>query len=98
MGKLDGKVCVITGASRGIGAEIAVEFAKEGGKIVAAAANLEFEAGAYPGSAVGMAAMCVFTAYVIPNVLIDGYDVVTNKPKAEPYRAPGAPNAAYAAE
>jgi CO/xanthine dehydrogenase Mo-binding subunit len=45
-----------------------------------------------------MAAMCVFTAYVIPNVLIDGYDVVTNKPKAEPYRAPGAPNAAYAAE
>ena len=68
------------------------------GKITAATANLEFEAGAYPGSAVGMAAMCVFTAYVIPNILIDGYDVVTNKPKAEPYRAPGAPNAAYAAE
>ncbi|MDP7105157.1 MAG: SDR family NAD(P)-dependent oxidoreductase [SAR202 cluster bacterium] len=40
MGKLDGKVCVITGASRGIGAEIAVEFAKEGGKIVAAARTL----------------------------------------------------------
>jgi NAD(P)-dependent dehydrogenase (short-subunit alcohol dehydrogenase family) len=33
-------VCVITGASRGIGAEIAVEFAKEGGKIVAAARTL----------------------------------------------------------
>ncbi|MAF52093.1 MAG: 3-oxoacyl-ACP reductase [Chloroflexi bacterium] len=40
MGKLDGKVCVITGASRGIGAEIAAEFAKEGGKIVAAARTL----------------------------------------------------------
>ena len=40
MGKLDGKVCVITGASRGIGAEIAREFAAEGGKIVVAARTL----------------------------------------------------------
>ncbi len=36
MGKLDGKVCVVTGASRGIGAEIARVFAAEGGKVVAA--------------------------------------------------------------
>ena len=40
MGKLDGKVCVITGASRGIGAEIASLFAAEGGRIVAAARTL----------------------------------------------------------
>ena len=40
MGKLDGKVCVITGASRGIGAEIASMFAAEGGKVVAAARTL----------------------------------------------------------
>ncbi len=40
MGKLDGKVCVITGASRGIGAEIARLFAAEGGSVVAAARTL----------------------------------------------------------
>ena len=40
MGKLDGKVCVITGASRGIGAEIARLFAIEGGSVIAAARTL----------------------------------------------------------
>ena len=40
MGKLDDKVVVVTGASRGIGAEIARVFAAEGGKIVCAARTL----------------------------------------------------------
>ncbi len=40
MGKLDGKVVVVTGASRGIGAEIARVFAAEGGKVVCAARTL----------------------------------------------------------
>jgi citronellol/citronellal dehydrogenase len=40
MGKLDGKVVVVTGASRGIGAEIAQLFAAEGGRIVCAARTL----------------------------------------------------------
>ncbi|MEX0785930.1 MAG: SDR family NAD(P)-dependent oxidoreductase [Dehalococcoidia bacterium] len=41
MGKLDGKVVVVTGASRGIGAEIARVFAAEGGKVVCAARTLK---------------------------------------------------------
>jgi NAD(P)-dependent dehydrogenase (short-subunit alcohol dehydrogenase family) len=40
MGKLDGKVVVVTGASRGIGAEIARVFAAEGGRVVCAARTL----------------------------------------------------------
>jgi len=40
MGRLDGKVCIVTGASRGIGAEIAALFAAEGGRVVCAARTL----------------------------------------------------------
>src|SRR5437867_1802841 len=68
------------------------------GKITAAQAYLAYEAGAYPGSMVVPGAMCVFAAYDIANVLIDGYDVVVNKPSTAAYRAPGATNAAFAAE
>ena len=72
--------------------------AKRDGKITAAQAFLAYEAGAFPGSPVGAGAMCVFAAYDIANAVIDGYDVVVNKPKTEAYRAPGAPNAAFATE
>ena len=41
MGKLDGKVVVVTGASRGIGAEISARFAAEGGRVVCAARTLK---------------------------------------------------------
>jgi citronellol/citronellal dehydrogenase len=40
MGRLDGKVVVVTGASRGIGAEIASLLAAEGGRVVCAARTL----------------------------------------------------------
>ena len=40
MGKLDNKCIVVTGASRGIGAEIARLFASEGGRVVCAARTL----------------------------------------------------------
>ena len=43
MGKLDGKVVVVTGASRGIGAEIARTMAADGGKVIAAARTMQEE-------------------------------------------------------
>ncbi len=72
--------------------------ATKDGKITAAQTYLAFEAGAYPGSPVGAGAMCIFAPYNIENVLIDGYDVVVNKPKTAAYRAPGATNAAFGSE
>ncbi len=72
--------------------------ADQAGKLTAAEAYLAYEAGAFPGSPVGAGAMCVFACYDIPNVVIDGFDVVVNKPATSAYRAPGATNAAFAVE
>jgi CO/xanthine dehydrogenase Mo-binding subunit len=64
-------------------------------KLNAASADIKFEAGAFPGSAVGAAAICVFSCYDIPNTRIDGYDILVNKPKSAAYRAPGSPQASF---
>ena len=49
MGKLNGKVAIVTGASRGIGKAIAIDFAKEGA-IVVVAARTEKEQEKLPGT------------------------------------------------
>jgi CO/xanthine dehydrogenase Mo-binding subunit len=72
--------------------------ARKDGVITAAQAYLAYEAGAYPGAMVVPGAMCVFASYDIANVVIDGFDVVVNKPSTAAYRAPGATNAAFATE
>jgi len=68
------------------------------GRITAAQAHLAYEAGGFPGSPVSAGAKCIFAPYDIANLLVDGYDVVVNKPKTQAYRAPGATNAAFATE
>jgi CO/xanthine dehydrogenase Mo-binding subunit len=68
------------------------------GKIVAAEIWMAYEAGAYPGSPVGAGAMTIIAPYNIPNMVIDAYDVLVNRPKTAAYRAPGATNAAMASE
>ncbi len=45
MGKLSDRVCLVTGASRGIGRAIAIEMAKEGGRIVGNATSSSSLAG-----------------------------------------------------
>jgi CO/xanthine dehydrogenase Mo-binding subunit len=68
------------------------------GKLCAAQATLEYEAGAFKGSPVIAGAMAMFAMYDIPNLRVEGYDIVTNKPKVNAYRAPGAPMATFASE
>ena len=81
------------------GAKVRVKLGVDAtGHIQAAVAELRYEAGAYPGSAVGAGANCIFAAYRIPNLLIDGYDIVVNKPHSAAYRAPGATQATHAME
>ncbi len=72
--------------------------ADENGKLISAETDIKLEAGGYPGSAVGAAAICIFSPYNIPNTRIDGFDVVVNKPKSAAYRAPGSPQVAFAME
>lgn len=68
------------------------------GKITAAQAQLVYEAGAFPGSPVDSGAGVIFSPYNIPNIQIDGYDVLVNRPRTSTYRAPGSSNAVFACE
>jgi CO/xanthine dehydrogenase Mo-binding subunit len=91
------QVLAATGPTSGSSIRIKLGATRDG-KITAATATLAYEAGAFPGSPVGAGMGVIFGPYKIENVLIDGYDVLVNKPRTAPYRAPGGTNAAYAAE
>ena len=72
--------------------------ATKDGRLTAGEAWLAYDAGAFPGGMIGPGCMCVFSCYDLPNAVVDGYDVCDNKPKTQPYRAPGATQAAFACE
>jgi CO/xanthine dehydrogenase Mo-binding subunit len=72
--------------------------AKRDGTITAIDVELAYEAGAFPGSPVAAGCMTGLAPYALENLHLVGWDVVVNKPKAAAYRAPGAPQAAFAIE
>ncbi len=72
--------------------------ATKDGRITAGDATLYFQAGAWPGSPVGPAAMTAFAPYDLENVKVVGFDVVSNRQKVVAYRAPGAPISEYGVE
>ena len=72
--------------------------AKKDGTITAAQSRMYYEAGGFPGAPVGGGLNTSFAAYNIPNVRMDGYDILVNRPRNAAYRAPGAPGPNYAIE
>ncbi len=72
--------------------------ARRDGTITALQARLLFDSGCYPGTPVGVAAFLLGSYYRIPNVDIEGLEVLTFKASNDAYRAPGAPQATFAIE
>ena len=90
---------VFKGTGPTSGASMTVKIGvRRDGAITAAEAILKYQAGAFPGSPVMNGCMCAFAPYDIPNQRTVGFDVVSNRPKAAAYRAPGSPISAYAVE
>ena len=86
-----------SGPTSGAATRIKIGVARNG-RIVAAEAELKYQAGAFPGSPIGPGCMTAFAPYDLDNVLVVGYDVVTNRPKVAAYRAPGAPISEFGVE
>ena len=72
--------------------------AKRDGRLVAIQAHLLFDAGALPGAPVNIAALMLGGNYQAPHLDIEGREVLTHKAPVGAYRAPGAPQAAFALE
>lgn len=72
--------------------------ATKDGKLVAGEAWIAFEAGAFTGSPIGPACMCVFSCYDLPHGRVEGFDVCVNKPRTNAYRAPGSTHVCFATE
>ncbi len=90
---------VFVGTGPTSGTHIRVKLgATRDGLIVAADAQLTYEAGAFPGSPVASGCRTMLAPYYIPNAVVEGVDVLVNKQKSAAYRAPGSPAASFAAE
>jgi CO/xanthine dehydrogenase Mo-binding subunit len=72
--------------------------ATRAGDITALEARLVFDTGSSGGSPLQIAAILLGGYYRFPNLEIRGHEVLTNKPGAGAYRAPGAQQATFAIE
>ena len=72
--------------------------AKKDGTITAAEAELAFQTGAFTGSMFINAPQAMFTRYNLKNVKTVSYEVVSNRPKVNSFRAPCVPQVVFGVE
>ena len=72
--------------------------AKRDGTITALQSRMIYDTGASPGSPLQICAILMGGYYRFPNLEIRGYEVLSHKPGAGAYRAPGAQAASFAIE
>ena len=72
--------------------------ARRDGTLTTLESDLLFDAGAKAGAPVGIAAILLGSMYRWDNVRLNGTEVLTHKAATGAYRAPGAPQAAFALE
>ncbi|MEI6044983.1 MAG: xanthine dehydrogenase family protein molybdopterin-binding subunit [Chloroflexota bacterium] len=72
--------------------------ARADGTFCALKARLIFDTGIYPGAPVWLAGMLLGSYYRLDNYVIEGLEVLTNRPNSGAYRAPGAAQASFAIE
>ena len=72
--------------------------AKQDGTFTALEGEIAFNGGCYPSSPLGISMLLVGSLYRIPNVHLDGLEVMSFKPSSGAYRAPGVPQGTFALE
>jgi CO/xanthine dehydrogenase Mo-binding subunit len=87
------------GTGPAAGALIEVEVgADQGGRLVAIEGTYRMDAGGLPGLSPSLLMQASAALYQTPNLHLQGYDIVTNKPRTEAFRGPGGIQAAFALE
>jgi xanthine dehydrogenase molybdenum-binding subunit len=72
--------------------------ADQDGRLVAIEGTYRMDAGGLPGLSPSLLMQASAALYQTPNLHLEGYDIVTNKPRTEAYRGPGGIQAAFAME
>jgi CO/xanthine dehydrogenase Mo-binding subunit len=72
--------------------------ADKSGRLLAIEGVFRMDAGGLPGMSPSLLMQASAALYQCPNLNLHGFDIVTNKPRTEAYRAPGGIQAAFAME
>ena len=72
--------------------------ANDDGKLTSITGRYVFDTGGIPGTPTTLVMQASAAPYQCPNLFLEGFDIMTNKPRTEAYRGPGGIQAAFAME